>query len=373
MRDILLAFLSIAIIIVFIFFVVFLLNKYIKKNGVIKDLIVAVAVASIVRWGFFEISTVPTGSMEGTILPGDFTFVSKLHYGPRTPQTLLQVPLTHQKTRLLEIKSYFNFLKLPTFRFKGFTKIKRGDVVVFNTPSEKGMNMDMKTFYVKRCMGLPGENIEVKNNNVFINGKNVDIYPNRLFHFLIESNKILSKLWFHNNNIHEFYRINSGGAGICNYIISTTLDNIENIKKQSCVISIEACLEKRDNIFISYAQNYKNNSNWGPIWIPKKDVEIDINENNIKLYGYAIELDSRGKIKFNGDKLVYKNEEVKKYKFQQDHYFMMGDNRCNSADSRFWGFVPEEHIYAKTICILFSKTPDSWFSGLSFKRFFSFL
>ena len=371
MRDILLAFLSIVIIVAFTFFVVFLLNKYIKKNGVIKDLVIAVAVASIVRWGFFEISTVPTGSMEGTILPGDFTFVSKLHYGPRTPQTLLQVPLTHQKTRLLELKSYLNFVKLPTFRFKGFTNIKRGDVVVFNTPSDKGMNMDMKTFYVKRCIGLPGENIEVRDNNVFINGENIDNYPNRLFHFLIESNKILSKSWFYNNNIHEFRRVNCGVG--YTYLFSTTLDNIEKLKNHPYITSLEPYHEKRENIFITNAKNYKSNSNWGPIWIPKKGEEIDITSENIKIYGYAIELDSKGKIKFNGDKLLLKNKEIKKYKFQQNHYFMMGDNRCNSADSRFWGFVPEDHIYAKTICILFSKKPDSWLSGLSFKRFFKFL
>ena len=360
--------------------VVFLLRKY-MQNGSVRDIIECVFIVMVFRWGFFEISTVPTGSMETSIMPGDFTLVSKLHFGPRTPKTLLQIPLTHQKTHFLELPSYLSWIKLPMFRFPGFSKIKRGDVVVFNTPSDRDFNTDMKTLYVKRCLGLPGEEIECRNNDFFINGENIDFYPNTLLYYVIEADTILTPLWFKKNNIDTYGWIEGK-----KYFISTTKDNIKKIKNNPIISSVDVYNEKTPHTsFVSNVSVYKDFPTWGPIKIPHVGMTIDLNHDNIKLYAYAIEVDSGGKIRF--DCVTIKNnaivideskidqdlKKIQKYTFTQDHYFMVGDNRCDSADSRFWGFVPQDHIYAKTLCILFSKKPNAWISGLSFSRSFKIL
>ncbi|MBQ2350151.1 MAG: signal peptidase I [Cytophagales bacterium] len=372
-------FLTVIIILFFIVGVVFLLRRY-MQDSTTRNILECVFIVMVFRWGLFEISTVPTGSMEGSIMPGDFTLVSKLHFGPRTPKTLLQVPLTHQTTHFLKIPSYLSWIRLPMYRFAGFRQIKRGDVVVFNTPSDRGLNTDMKTFYVKRCIGLPGEEIKCRGNEFYINGENVDFYPNKLLFYVIESENILTSYWFKTNNIST-YRYLKGNK----YLISTTEDNIKKIKEKDFITSVDFYKDERDDIFISNAPNYENLSSWGPIKIPYAGMTIDLNKDTIKLYAYAIELDSRGKFKFDcvdiqnnaiiidSTKISQDLNKLKKYTFTQDHYFMVGDNRYNSADSRYWGFVPQDHIYAKTLCILFSKKPNSWISGLSFSRAFKVL
>lgn len=376
--DIILFLLSVFFIIALIFCYIFLVNRCIKKKSFIKDLLIAIGVASICRWGFFEISTVPTGSMEDTIHPGDFTLVSKLHYGPRTPMTLLQVPLTHQTTHFTKLKSYLEWITLPFLRLRGFSQIKRGDVVVFNTPSdEKRKNIDMKTFYVKRCMGLPGENIEMRENDVFINGENVyEKYKDVLIRYIITSKKILTPYWFKRNNIKHHYSTTEDNV----YLIVTTKKNIEKIKKYTEILNIDVYYDNKTTyktketgkkihkLFIANLKNFKNTSNWGPVLIPAKGMELDINEENIKIYGSTIERDSYGEVKCIDNKLFYKDKEMTgKYIFRQDHYFMIGDNLYNSLDSRYWGMVPESHIYAKTERKLFSKDVDSWISGLTFR------
>lgn len=372
-------FFTATIILFFIVSGVFLLRKY-MQDGTVRNILECVFVVMVFRWGFFEISTVPTGSMEGSIMPGDFTLVSKLHFGPRTPKTLLQIPLTHQTTHFLRLPSYLSWIKLPMFRFPGLRNLKRGDVVVFNTPSDRNYNTDMKTFYVKRCIGLPGEEIECRDNDIFINGENIDFFPNRLVYYVIDSNIILTHHWFKQNNIDTY-----GWIQEKKYFVSTTKENIEKIKLNHDIISVDYYKDKHSNIFISNAPEYKNLSSWGPVKIPYAGMTIDLTPQNIKLYAYAIELDSRGKIKFDcveiknnavridESKIQQDLNKIQKYTFTQDHYFMVGDNRYNSADSRFWGFVPQDHIYAKTLCILFSKKPNAWISGLNFSRTFKIL
>ena len=146
------------------------------KKGPIKEwfdaLLFAVIAASLIRWATFEAFTIPTPSMENTLLVGDFLFVNKLNYGPRTPMTPLQVPLTHQKIWGTDIPSYLDWIKLPQFRLPGFSEIERGDVVVFNYPSEIDKPIDLKTYYVKRCIGLPGDTLSIENGNIFINDNN---------------------------------------------------------------------------------------------------------------------------------------------------------------------------------------------------------
>ena len=145
------------------------------KKGPIREwfdaLLFAVIAASIIRWATFEAFTIPTPSMESTLQVGDFLFVNKLNYGPRTPMTPLQIPLTHQKIWGTNIPSYLNWIKLPQYRLPGFSKIERNDIVVFNYPRELEKPIDLKTYYVKRCVALPGDTLKIENGNIIINSK----------------------------------------------------------------------------------------------------------------------------------------------------------------------------------------------------------
>ena len=143
------------------------------KKGPIREwfdsLLFAIIAATLIRWATFEAFTIPTPSMENNLLVGDFLFVNKLNYGPRTPKTPLQVPLTHQKIWGTNIQSYLDWIQLPTFRLPGFSEIERNDVVVFNYPNELDKPLDLKTYYVKRCVGLPNDTIEIDNGEVKTN------------------------------------------------------------------------------------------------------------------------------------------------------------------------------------------------------------
>jgi len=145
-----------------------------KKKGPVREWVdaitFAVVAATLIRWAFMEAFTIPTSSMENSLLVGDFLFVSKINYGPRTPKTPLQIPLTHQKIWGTEIPSYLEWIQLPQYRLPGFDDVERNDVVVFNYPKEDHP-VDLKTHYIKRCVAIPGDELEIRNNQVYINGE----------------------------------------------------------------------------------------------------------------------------------------------------------------------------------------------------------
>lgn len=167
-------------------------------------MVIAIGAATILHWGVVEPSTVPTESMENTIMTGDTIIVSKLHYGPRTPITPLQIPLTHQTTKIFNLKSFSTLIKLPSFRFPGFSKVKRGDIVVFNCITEKNLPIDMRTIYVKRCVGLPGEEISSIDDEIFINKQKIDDNENLVFNYFISSQINLGEQWFKKNEIYKY-------------------------------------------------------------------------------------------------------------------------------------------------------------------------
>jgi len=348
-----------------------LLKKYEKKNWK-YELVSAVIVVSFFKWSFLDITRVPSGSMEKTLLPGDFVIISKLHYGPRTPSTLLQIPLTHQTTKFLELKSYLDWIQIPFFRFPGFTWIKRNDAVVFNTPSDKNMPLDVRTFYVKRCIGLPGEYIKMINGNYYINGSKIENAPNKMYRFLVKSNQRLTKNFFKKFNIEEFENVgeNLYIVNILNkYNIKKTVEKlidseyIENVKILSQDTGSPAIIEKFDG--------YIDVVNWGGdngILIPKKGLELELSKENIIRYGeYIIDECGKKNIKIVNDEVFIKGKKVTKYTFKHDYYFMIGDNIYNSWDSRFWGFVRDDAIYAKPLLVLFSKSQESLLGGFKLR------
>jgi signal peptidase I len=323
-----------------------------------RDTIVfAVVVATLIRWAAFEAFTIPTPSMEKSLLVGDFLFVSKLHYGPRTPKTPLQLPLTHQKIWGTELPSYSDIIQLPQWRLPGFTKVKNNDVVVFNYPIEKEYPSDLRTNYIKRCVGIPGDKLEVKDMQVFVNGKELSspgLKQNR--YYLITSQTL-------NDKFFEKYDITEAGPMPGGYWMMATPDIAKKLATMPFVQ--ELVVEKRQ-LGESGPHNYPNNpiftwnEDWfGPIYIPRAGDEIILNDSNLAIYKTAIlDYEDNEGIEEKDGKLYQNGTLLSRYTFKQNYYFMMGDNRHNSFDSRFWGFVPEDHIVGKAFVIWMSLDPN---------------
>jgi len=322
-------------------------------------IIFAVIAATILRTFLIEAYTIPTPSMEKSMLIGDFLFVSKVAYGPRVPMTPLAVPLVHHTIPFTNKKSYSEIIKIPYHRMKGLGHIKRNDCVVFNWPAETlGRPIDKKENYVKRCVGMPGDKIEIidgilKVNNQFSTKSDV---IKKQWHYKVQTkgSGLNPKI------LYEKYDITEGGYGKNRneYILTLTEENANAIKGFSNVISLKKKLDKK-NIYKEYIfpnnKKYKWNADqYGPIVIPKKGDSIKLNLTNINLYRDIIERYENNILKVIDDKILINNKVVEQYIFKMNYYWMMGDNHHNSADSRFWGFVPENHIVGKALFIWMS-------------------
>lgn len=314
----------------------------------------AIVVATFVRWIWLEPYTIPTGSMEKTLLVGDFLFVNKMSYGTRTPLTPLQIPLTHQKVWGTNMRSFSDAIRLPYFRLPGFAKIKNNDIVVFNYPKED-YPIDLKTNYIKRCVGIPGDTISVQNKQLFINGK-AAVNPSALQHkYKCYTNTLLKDGIRKKYNIH-LYDLHGNDMLVSNgkklYLIDLTKEGVEKLRATKIFDSIvDFKLEELEQQMV-YPMSRKTEhwtaDDYGKLWVPKAGVTIKLDSNMVDLYVETIfKYEGNKSVETAGDKLQIDGELVSEYTFKQDYYFMMGDNRHSSADSRFWGFVPEDHIVGK--------------------------
>lgn len=320
----------------------------------------AIVVATFVRWIWLEPYTIPTGSMEKTLMVGDFLFVNKLSYGTRMPITPLQVPLTHQKIWGTNMKSFSDAIRLPYFRLPGFTKIKNNDIVVFNYPAELDLPVDLKTNYIKRCIAIPGDTLKIVNKQVYINGKAAANPPKMQHVYKCFIKKELSPQTF--NRYRVKYQIHAYdiffdepkpmGNTMC-YFISLSASTVEKLKENKAFDSIQTFswneLEQTQALFpFARKTHYWENDNYGPLWVPKAGATIKLDADMVEMYGQTI-LNYEGDktVELAGDKLKINGKVVSEYTFKQDYYFMMGDNRHNSSDCRVWGFVPEDHIVGK--------------------------
>ncbi|MFZ6013533.1 MAG: signal peptidase I, partial [Bacteroidota bacterium] len=339
-------------------------EKPVKPKSKVREwwdaILFAVIAATLIRWLIMEAYTIPTPSMENSLLVGDFLFVSKFHYGTRTTTTPLQVPLTHQKIWFTNIPSYVEWIKLPQYRLPGISQVKREDVVVFNIPP-KSLNdgidypVDLKTNYIKRCVGIPGDILEIKNRMVTANGTPLSVPVDMQFGYLLTATGMINERNFEKLGLgpEDYDLIDRANDGKVVYRVHLTEKMFEGIKndKPSYIISIE--LEKREEhdvlpygaYYASVGQSHNKYlagwsiDNFGPLWIPKKGETIPINDSTLTIYGSTImRFDHQDDVKIENGKLIIDGKEMSEYTFQQNYYFMMGDNRHNSLDSRYWGF-----------------------------------
>jgi signal peptidase I len=352
-----------------------------KVREWVDAIVFAVIAATIIRWATLEAFTIPTPSMEGTLLVGDFLFVSKLHYGTRTPKTPLQIPLTHRRIWGTEIPSYLDWIQLPQYRLPGFTDVKRNDVVVFNYPEELEYPLDLREHYIKRCVGVPGDVVRVKNAELYINSEPALVPEDVQFSYAIKTSEMIRDRVWDKYEISESQMIPGYG-----YMVQAKPAMIEEMRALSFVDDIIFSPTQKGNDLVSVdstevepqtypktPETHWNKDFYGPITVPEEGQTIAINHENLLMYGELLRYyEHLEDVKIDGNQLFIDGEQVTEYTFSQNYYFMMGDNRHNSWDSRYWGFVPEDHVVGKALFIWMSIDPEqSFLSKIRWSRLFS--
>ncbi|MCC6287915.1 MAG: S26 family signal peptidase [Chitinophagaceae bacterium] len=364
----------------------------------------AVVAATIIRTFIFEAYVIPTGSMEKTLLVNDFLFVSKLSYGPRLPNTPLAIPFVHHTAPIINTKSYLEWIKLPYKRLWS-GKIDRNDVVVFNYPvgdtvvgeyqsnknyydllreDYKGNRqailerddiivrpVDKRENFIKRCVGIPGDTIQLKEAILYVNGDPAYVPPNSATYYDVQTKGVvldeeILKTEYNVETDYERGQFVDQGNGI--YIIDLTAEEAERLRKQPYIQSVVKKIIQPVNpaVFPQDTVHYKWSEDfYGPIWVPKKGATLTLTPENISIYRRAISVYEGNKLEEKDGKFIINGQETNQYTFKMDYFWLMGDNRHNSQDSRFWGFVPEDHVVGRASLIWFS-----WDKGPRWNRLF---
>lgn len=375
-------------------------------KGVVREwvdaIVFAVVAATIIRTFLIEAYTIPTSSMERSLLVGDYLFVSKIAYGPKIPNTPLSFPFVHNTMPLTKtVNSYLDWIELPYWRLPGLGTVKRNDDVVFNYPDgdtvstrfqsnisyyalvrqygRKRVWSDKRDFgniiyrpvdkeenFIKRCIGLPGDSLQIINRKVFINGKeNIDPGIKEFQYYVITNGEVINPLILQSLGVTEGGRTEIPGRFV--YMLSNRArDSIAKlpIVKEVVVFNTPAGVADPE-LFPYDTTDYKwNRDNYGPIYIPKKGATVALNMKVLPLYKRIIRVYEKNNLKVKGGKIFINGKLANHYTFKMNYYWMMGDNRDNSADSRYWGFVPENHIEGKAEFLWLSLNPNkSWLDG----------
>jgi signal peptidase I len=377
-----------------------------------SSILFAVIAATLVHTYFMQPFVIPTSSLEKTLLKGDFLLVSKFHYGARLPMTAVSAPMVHDTLPIANTPSYLKKPQIPYLRLPGFQKIKRNDIVVFNWPADTLFNMyiaadkkyekpiDKKTNYVKRCVGIAGDSLEIKDGYVFINGKQT-VLPDRAktqFYYTVKSKKVLTAKYLKEEigttEFNKFYKISKNDALKYNlgpqenfpgdstsyiieipgnypklsndfkitdkYSINMSVEETEKLSKNSNVISIKRNIQPKGTkdkgsiIFPKNKDGIWNGDNMGPIYIPEEGKTVALNKEVLPLYKDIIKEYEGNKLNIDGNDIYINGKIATSYTFKQNYYWMMGDNRPNSLDARYWGYVPFDHVVGKPVFVWMS-------------------
>lgn len=385
----------------------------------VSSIVFAIVAATLVHTYFMQPYVIPTGSLERTLRIGDLLFVSKFHYGARAPMTTVAAPMVHDTLPVLGIRSYLNKPQLPYFRLPGFESVEKNDIVVFSWPAdtvriffkkEQGVRkpIDKKSNYVKRCVGTPGDSLEVRNSFVYINGKQLVLHDRAkpMYDYTLYAQKGVSSRLLRSAGVDEFTRkylsgplnqeqfntiskyliganqndrgeieLYSKAAGIPieairaaglnlreetgrERVATMTDEMVAKIKADTRIDSVvkttEVDGEAGHNIFPQDARYPWNNDNFGPIYLPRAGDEIAMNPDVLPLYKKIIRDYEQNTVSVNGNQVLINGQPADSYTFKMDYYWMMGDNRHHSEDSRTWGYVPADHIVGKPVFIWLS-------------------
>ncbi len=385
-----------------------------KRNALLDWLdaiIFAVVVVTFINTFFFQAFKIPSSSMESSLYTGDHLFVSKLAYGPRLPQTPLTIPFTHNVIGGKE--SYSTLIQNEYRRLKGFGHVETGDYVVFGFPHGdtvlvkapaddwyavsrsigrdyaiknygplKVRPSDKKDHYVKRCVASPGDTLSIVDGQVYVNSVAQENWPGvqNSYTVVTDGKRInqvnLDKLGL---NLRElWYDQNLPGYPY----MSLTQEMVEKVSTYPNVVSVTRNVDvwppdypdSETSIFPFEPSFRWTRDNFGPLWIPSKGAEVELNMNNLPLYRRIIAAYEGNELEVKDGRIFINSEETRTYTFKQDYYFMMGDNRHNSLDSRYWGFVPEDHIVGKPALVWLSIDGNRKFpKNIRWRRFFKFV
>jgi len=385
-------------------------NKEKKKKSKTREWldagIFAIVAATLIRTFLIEAYTIPTGSMENTLLVNDYLFVSKLAYGPRLPQTPLAIPLVHNS--FLGRKSYTDAVQWKYRRLPGFGEVKLYDVIVFNFPNNDtvidhpdlrahdyyaavrsaGPNgreviwsqykiithpVDKRENYIKRCMGLPGDKIQIKEGTVYINDQQEEQFVHiiRPYWVRLKPGAQIARDYLEEHNIYEremrgpFRKYEMDGEVLEHFRKLPAVDSMFNGADMPMELTQGNALYPHDPRYFPW-----NQDNYGPVTIPKKGMKINLTAENVLMYRRCIETYESNTFEIKNGTAYINGQPATEYTFKMDYYWAMGDNRHNSLDSRFWGFVPEDHLVGKASFVWFSTNKGGIFDGLRWSRLF---
>jgi signal peptidase I len=410
--------------------------------GWVDAIVFALVAVYFINTFLFQNYQIPSSSLEKSLLVGDFLFVSKASYGPRVPNTPLSFPLVQHTFPLLECKSFIEHPQWDYKRLKGFDTVKRNDIVVFNFPAGdtvavKVQNPDYYTScywsgykalinqnpnqqpitsqcyslgrelvrsnpqefgdiiyrpvdrrenYVKRCVAISGDWLEIRNNQVFVNNKPQEKIPGIQYNYFVETDgtqlteNILDKLniskddraLLDNSQYQEGIKSLGMDANLPIYHFPLNEETKDRLQKIAGVKKIVIETSNSLDVFPLGGGTKWTRDNYGPLWVPKKGMRLALNTYNLPMYERIIRVYEHNKLEVKGNEFYINDKPAKTYTFKMDYYWMMGDNRHNSADSRYWGFVPEDHIVGRPVLVWLSLNKDKgWFDGkIRWNRFF---
>ena len=339
----------------------------------------AIVAATLLRWSAVEAYTIPSESMESSLLVGDYLFVSRLHYGPITPQTPLQVPLTHQTIWGTGLKSYSDLIQLPTYRFPGFSAVHRNDVVVFHVPHEQQLPADMRTHLIKRCIAVAGDTLSIRAGQVFLNGQPGAVagHPQTTYFMEVAAPNDDIREALHEHGVVDYQepdgipRVSvNPETGKMGFLISCPAAVATYFQGQPYVQSLTV-VATNDALFPDVADFHNSGAasatprhwqrdDYGPLPVPKKGQTIILTPANAAIYYKIVaQYEHNPGVSWRDGMIQQNGRPLTRYTIKQNYYFMMGDNRHNSEDSRFWGFVPEDHLVGKAVFVWLSIDPHA--------------